>query len=262
MKQGPAQDHFASEIHHEGMIEGKEGRPELFVVLPVYNERESIGHVLGGWLAGLDASGCDYRMLAIDDGSTDDTRELLEGWMKRRPDRLEILSRGNRGHGLSCLEGYREAIRRGADYILQIDSDGQSLPEHFAEFWSVRDRYDVIYGRRTRSDGWQRVGASLVLRALLRVLEGVDCIDANVPYRLMRVESCKRAILGLSDGISLSNVALAVALRRQADIRHGAVAIRFPPRFGGEPSVPLSRFLVKAIELFKQLRRHRKSDPS
>lgn len=248
--------------YHEPMIEREQSPPELFVVLPVYNESESIGHVLGGWLAVLDSSGCDYRMLAIDDGSTDTTRELLEDWSKRRPDRLEILSRENRGHGLSCLEGYREAIRRGADYILQIDSDGQSLPEHFGEFWTIRQRYDVIYGCRTRSDGWQRVGASLVLRVLLRVLEGVDCIDANVPYRLMRVRSCGRSILALPEGISLSNVALAVALRRQEDIRHGSVAIRFPPRFGGEPSVPLSRFLVKAIELFRQLRMHRKSEPS
>lgn len=241
------------------MTEHEQSPPELFVVLPVYNESESIGHVLGGWLAVLDSSGCDYRMLAIDDGSTDTTRELLEDWSKQRPDRLEILSRENRGHGLSCLEGYRHAIQRRARYVLQIDSDGQSLPEHFPEFWFIRDRYDVIYGCRTRSDGWQRVGASLVLRVLLRLLEGVDCVDANVPYRLMRVQSCAGAILGLSERISLSNIALAVALRRQQGIRHGVVPIGFPPRFGGEPSVPLSRFLVKAVELFNQLRTHRKS---
>jgi len=236
--------------------------PELLVVLPVYNESESIGHVLGGWLKELDKNGCDYRILSIDDGSTDNTRAILEAWAAKHPERLEVRSRENRGHGRSCLEGYLEAVIRGVPYILQIDSDGQSLPEFFGAFWNLREQHDVIYGMRTRSDGWQRKVASLILRISLRLVEGVDCVDANVPYRLMRREACAPTLLRVPEDISLANVALAVMLRREAGIRHGAVPIEFPPRYGGEPSVPMRRFLAKAVELFRQLRILRETNPS
>lgn len=237
--------------------EARTGIPELLVVMPVYNESESIGHVLGGWLAELDASGCDYRLLAIDDGSTDGTFALLSEWQDRHPGRLEVRTRGNRGHGPTCLEGYREAVARGIPHVLQIDSDGQSLPEFFRAFWSLRERHDVIYGVRSRKDGWQRVVASAVLRLALRGLEGVDCADANVPYRLMSCAACGGVMARVPEGISLANVALAVMLRREKGIRHGTVPIDFPPRYGGEPSVPMRRFLAKAIELFRQLREMR-----
>lgn len=228
--------------------------PELLVVMPVYNESASLDHVLGGWLAELDASGCDYRLLAIDDGSKDATFALLTRWKEQHPDRMEVRTRGNRGHGQTCLEGYREAVARGMPYVLQIDSDGQSLPCFFGDFWKLRETHDVIYGKRSRKDGWQRLAASAVLRLALRVLEGVDCVDANVPYRLMSCAACGKVMARVPEEISLANVALAVMLRREKGIRHGAVPIDFPPRFGGEPSVPMRRFLAKAVELFRQLR--------
>jgi len=233
--------------------------PELLVVLPVFNESESIDHVIGGWLTELDSIGCNYRILAIDDGSTDKTHELLVRWTAARPERVQLVSRENRGHGRSCLEGYREAVQCGVEYVLQIDSDGQSLPRYFCAFWNLRQKYDVIYGIRARSDGWQRRVASLILRISLRIIEGVDCVDANVPYRLMRCASCAPGMERVPEHISLANVALAVMLRRDPGIRHGAVPIEFPPRFGGEPSVPMRRFLAKAVELFGQLRKMRES---
>jgi dolichol-phosphate mannosyltransferase len=233
--------------------------PELLVIVPVFNERESIHHVLGGWLQELDVSGCDYLILIIDDGSTDDTYAILREWQDKRPDRFILRSRENRGHGQTCLEGYKEAVARCIPYVLQIDSDGQSRPEFFIEFWRMRYKYDVIYGARIRRDGWQRVVASRLLRILLICLENVDCVDANVPYRLMRTEACREIINRIPEYISLANVALAVMLRRDSAISHGSVPIEFPTRFGGEPSVPISRFLIKALELFRQLKLLRKT---
>jgi hypothetical protein len=156
------------------------------------------------------------------------------------------------------LEGYREAVAQGIAYVLQIDSDGQSLPRFFGDFWKLRETHDVIYGARSRKDGWQRLVASAVLRLALRALEGVDCVDANVPYRLMSCGACGPVVAHVPQEISLANVALAVMLRREKGIRHGSVPIDFPPRYGGEPSVPMRRFLAKAAELFRQLRRMRK----
>lgn len=235
---------------------------ELLVVLPVYNEQESIIHVLNQWIPELERVVKNYRILAIDDGSTDSTLAILKNLQSSASGKLEIFSRSNLGHGQTCIQGYKIAIDRSIPYILQIDSDGQSNPKFLADFWGRRTDYDVIYGVRRRFDGPARVLASKTMRILLRVLEGVNCVDANVPYRIMDSRSCAESIRLIPEGISLANVALAVVLKRDPQIRHGAVPIDFPPRFGGEPSVALSSFAWKAIELFTQLRQLRSRSAS
>ena len=210
--------------------------------------------MIPGWLAVLSGTVGDFVLLAIDDGSTDTTLEVLEAMQSSHPEKMEVRSRPNKGHGQTCMEGYRVAVERDIPFILQIDSDGQSAPCHFVKFWALRKNYDVIYGKRNRRDGFQRVVASRILRTLLRVREGVDCVDANVPYRLMNTVACTREILAVPSFVSLANIALSVLLKRNQGIRHGAIPIDFPTRLGGEPSVPTSRFVVKAIELFDQLK--------
>ncbi|QTN32160.1 glycosyltransferase family 2 protein [Akkermansiaceae bacterium] len=230
-------------------------QPQLLVVLPIFNEEESISSVIQEWFATLVSHAPDFRLLAIDDGSTDRTLDLLHSLKSGLGDRLEILTRPNRGHGQTCIEGYKIALDRKIPFILQIDSDGQSEPSHFQEFWALREDFDVIYGKRNRSDGARRVLASAVLRTLLRLIAKADCVDANVPYRLMRSESCAKAIRSVSPDIFLANVALAVGLAKSPEIHHGSIPINFPPRKGGEPSVPFLKFASKGLELFIQLRK-------
>lgn len=227
--------------------------PQLLAVLPVFNEEESISEVIRVWFAALDSHAPQFQLLAINDGSTDKTEEILESLRVELGQRLEIISRPNRGHGQTCIEGYKIALDRKIPFVLQIDSDGQSDPSHFQEFWAVRDRFDVIYGKRSRNDGARRILASAVLRTLLRVIAKADCVDANVPYRLMRSDTCAQAIRAIPSDIFLANVALAVCLAKSPNVRHGSIPINFPPRQGGEPSVPFHKFAAKGFQLFRQL---------
>ena len=232
-----------------------DNRPDLMVVMPAYNEAASIERVVREWQAALLSSGARFTLLIINDGSTDQSATILSKLQSDFGDCLQIISRPNKGHGQTCIEGYRIAIERDIPYILQIDSDGQSSPTHFAELWSLRNDYDVIYGKRKRSDGLRRVIASWVLRVALGLVARVNCADANVPYRLMNTRSCAFAIQRIPEQIFLANVALAVLLRKHAEIRHGELSINFPPRVGGEPSVQFRKFAAKAIELFLQMKR-------
>jgi glycosyltransferase involved in cell wall biosynthesis len=227
---------------------------DLLIVMPAFNEQAAITPVVESWFAALDAVVGNFVLRVIDDGSKDRTRELLENLQPKLGHRLEILSRRNRGHGPTCLEGYREAIERQIPFILQVDSDGQCDPVYLAAFWKLRHDHDVIYGRRSREDGLVRFIASFTLRHLVRVLEGVNCVDPNVPYRLMRTTACAPAIASIPPTFDLANIALSIQLARQPGLREAAVPIRFRERLGGEPSVPLHRFAGKAVELFRQLK--------
>lgn len=227
---------------------------ELLVVVPVFNEEECIDLVLREWIGELDRSGIDYGLLLLDDGSTDRTSAILGKWLNGRADGcLEVLRQTNRGHGQTCLEGYRVAGDRKIPWVLQIDSDGQCDPAYFSAVWAQRNENDVVYGcRAQRRDGWKRVLASALVKIVVNVSSGADCIDANVPYRLMRTQNLRPLVNSIPSDFDLANIALSVQLKR-AGWRECSVNIVFRPRAGGESSVPLSRFAVKALELYRQL---------
>jgi len=78
-------------------------------------------------------------------------------------------------------------------------------------------------------------------------------VDANVPYRLMKTKGLEDKIGRIPHDFFLSNVALAVLLKRDPQWRHGIVKIKFSERYGGEPSVALGEFGARAVELVRQL---------
>ncbi len=228
---------------------------ELMVVMPVFNEQASIRKVVMEWFQEIENWTDHFIFLAIDDGSKDESLLKLKQLQKQLGSRLEIVSRPNKGHGQSCLEGYRTACERGIPYVMQIDSDGQCDPQYFYRLWRVHQNHDVIYGhRKVRDDGFRRVLASAILKLSILFTMGVWCVDANVPYRLMSTESLKPILPKIPDDFVLANVGLAVLLKWDKKIRHQSIPIRFRDRYGGEPSVRLAKFGEKALELFGQLR--------
>lgn len=228
--------------------------PKLLIVMPVFNEQSSIEKVVTEWFRELDTVVGDFVMYVIDDGSSDSTPSILKSLSETLDSRFETLSRANLGHGQTCMEGYRLAVARKIDFVFQIDSDGQCDPAYFRRFWELRDTYDVIYGRRTRKDGFHRQVASFVLRVSLLLRFKIYCVDANVPYRLMKTKVCSAVFSKIPTDLFLANVGLAVLLRQTSGIRHGSVPILFQERIGGEPSVPFTKFAAKALELFRQMK--------
>ncbi len=228
---------------------------ELMIVMPVYNEQASVRKVVLEWFHEVENWTEDFVFLAINDGSTDGTAGILARLGDQLGPRFETIQQANKGHGQSCLAGYREACRRNVPFVFQIDSDGQCDPQFFFRFWRERENFDVIYGRRVRrDDGWRRVLASHVLRATLLFFAGANCTDANVPYRLMRTQNLKVCLDLVPENFFLANIALSVLLQRDGRWRHGSIPIRFRERYGGEPSVALGKFGAKARELIGQLR--------
>jgi len=229
-------------------------RPELAVIIPVYNEQDSIQKVIHEWIEELEKYCQRYVILAIDDGSRDNSLAILYQLQKQFEKRIRVVSRPNRGHGQTCLEGYHHAGELGARYVFQIDSDWQCDPRYFSAFWNVRHRALVVSGiRTTRDDGWKRIVVTKTLRLMLLLAFRVDCPDANVPYRLMRTDAIQGIVRQIPGDFHLANVALAVLLRRDKSVTHTFIPIGFRQRYGGEPSVKLPLFGRKAIELYRDI---------
>ena len=105
----------------------------------------------------IDGKSDDSRIVIADSGSTDQTHTILENLKTSRYPKIEILSNTNQYHGPKLIALYDYAIRHGADYIFQTDSDGQTNPDESDSFWTMRTKYDGIFGNRTvRGDGKDR----------------------------------------------------------------------------------------------------------
>lgn len=148
-------------------------RPKLSVVIPSYNEERHIPEMYRRLRAVLDASGLDWNILFVNNGSTDDSQTLLEG-IARRDRRVTVVvlsrnfgSQGAHAAGLSLADG---------DAVVCMDGDLQDPPEvipSFVEKW--REGYDVVYGVRTR-----RLGTplkNLFYRLFYRLLRRYAYID-------------------------------------------------------------------------------------
>lgn len=223
------------------------------MIVPAYDEEQSVGRVLDEWLAALRALGTPFRVLAIDDGSRDGTLEVLRRTAAAHPE-VTVLDQANAGHGQACLRGYRAALAGGAEWVLQIDSDGQCDPAFLPALWAARRDRAAVFGRRVRrDDGAVRRLASRAVSVVVWLATRVWVVDANVPYRLMRRDALAAALAGVPEDFALVNVLLAVRLQEGAGIRW--VPIRFRGRLGGAPSARLGGLLAGGARLYRQLRR-------
>ena len=86
---------------------------------------------------------------------------------------------------------YHPCFRHGADFVFQTDSDGQTLPSEFEQFWDQREAWDMVIGwRNNRQDGGSRIFVTRILRLVIRICFGVSVKDANTPFRLMKILQC------------------------------------------------------------------------
>ena len=81
----------------------------------------------------------ESRLVVIDDGSKDSTYAIMQKMAETMP-KFVPLTKPNGGHGATVLYGYRYALDHGADYVFQTDSDGQTVPSEFENFWEKRNK--------------------------------------------------------------------------------------------------------------------------
>jgi len=112
------------------------------VVIPTYNESESIGEILDG-LRELDVD-----VLVIDDGSPDGTAEIV------RSHKVEVVERaGKQGLGSAYRTGFSIAIERGYTYVIEMDADGSHQIKDLETMMEWICSADLLIGSRWVSDG-------------------------------------------------------------------------------------------------------------
>ncbi len=147
--------------------------PRLSVVIPVYDEEAVLPALFARLYAALDALGCSYEVVFVNDGSRDRSAGLLREQFQRRPDVTRvILFNGNFGQHMAIMAGFEHC--RG-ERIVTLDADLQNPPEEIAKLLARMDEGHDYVGsiRRRRQDAAWRRWAS---RAMNRVREKITRI--------------------------------------------------------------------------------------
>jgi glycosyltransferase involved in cell wall biosynthesis len=163
-------------------------RPAVSVVVPIYNELESIPHLLTALSAQLQAAGLSYEILCVDDGSSDGSDRLLKQSALERDDLCVVLLRRNYGQTAAMAAGFSYASGR---VIVTIDGDLQNDPSDIPMLMQLLDEgYDLVSGwRKNRQDkSLTRVIPSKIANWLIGWVTGVKLHDYGCSLKAYRSE--------------------------------------------------------------------------
>lgn len=158
---------------------------KLAVIVPVYNEEAIIEFVVKEWLNTLNKLNIEYQIFVYNDGSTDNTGNILE-LIAKENDKLIVIHQKNKWHGPTILNGYKEHCKN-FDWIFQIDADNEMSPQGFEQLWENRQNNDLLMIiRNKRKQTEIRKVISWASRMCIRIFYGKGPWDVNSPYRLMK----------------------------------------------------------------------------
>lgn len=216
--------------------------PTLSVVVPCYNEQESIHACHAKLTEVLSALKESYEIVYVDDGSRDKTAELLEQIHARDPRVVVVRLSRNFGHQPAVTAGLSASLGRA---VVIIDADLQDPPELIPEMVKLwRSGYKVVYGIRQTREGetpfklWTAKAFYRLINSLSDVEIPVDTGDFRLIDRIvvdvfLQMPERHRLLRGMWSWIGFSQVGL---------------PYERAPRFAGETKYPLRKMLGLALD--------------
>ncbi len=236
------------------------------VVVPTYNERANLAAMAR---ALLDLPVAGLRLLIVDDASPDGTGLVADELAAASPDRISVLHRrGRRGLGLAYLDGFRLALGRGADAVVQMDADFSHAPADVPRLLERLTDCDVAVGSRYTEGGsvddeWGR-GRRVLSRSAntyARTLLRLRTRDSTAGFKAWRRSALDKIDLDrIGSNGYLFMVEMAYVCERLG-LRVCEVPIHFSERRAGRSKMSLKAKLEAAAGIVEVWRRHHATRP-
>lgn len=160
---------------------------DILVIIPTYNEIENIGNIIDAVMSLPDG----FDILVIDDASPDDTQEAVREKIAQYPDRVHMETRtGKLGLGTAYIHGFRWALDRSYDYVVEMDADFSHNPADLPRLYHEckENGADVAVGSRYISGvnvvNWPmgRVLMSYFASVYVRMITRMDLRDSTAGF--------------------------------------------------------------------------------
>lgn len=161
--------------------------PRLSVVIPAFNEAESLPELHRELVASLDSLGMTWEILYIDDGSRDGTDRVIESLCAADPRARGLLLHRNYGKSAALATGFK-AVR--GEFVCTMDADLQDDPNELPRlFAALEDKLDLVSGWKVkRLDPFSKTLPSKLFNVVTSWVAGVRLHDFNCGFKLYRRE--------------------------------------------------------------------------
>jgi glycosyltransferase involved in cell wall biosynthesis len=209
--------------HHKSSV-------ELSIVMPVYNEEQALPGVLDEALDTVATAEFSAEILLVNDASRDRSPQILDDYQHAHPDVIRVIHHPvNRGITGACATLYANA--RG-NYVFINGSDGQWQTAECLRMMELRDRFDLVVGRRRRKRyDWRRLLVSSAFNLAPHVLFGVRTHDAG-SIKLFRRDILDIPVLSQGPFLEAERIIRA----HDAGFRVGVLDVEHHSRNGGVAS--------------------------
>lgn len=223
-------------------------RSDITIIIPAYNEEKGIGNVISQ----LKKLNGDYQLLVVDDGSTDNTFDIL-----KKSGVGVVHHKCNKGYGAALKTGLRNAQ---TSVVLFIDADGQHNTDDIERIAEHIDEYDMVVGARTKKStvSLLRRPGKKILSITANYLSGHHIPDLNSGFRAIKKDKAMEFMHILPNTFSFTTTITLAFLKSGYDVKY--VPIQTIDRVGTSKIKPFRdgfRFImliVRTIALFDPLK--------
>ncbi len=165
---------------------------DISVVIPLYNEEESLPELCSWIKRVMDQQGFSYEIVLVDDGSSDGSWEVIKGLQVSDDNIRGIKFRRNYGKSAALNKGFESAV---GDVVITMDADLQDSPDEIPELYRMisQDGFDLVSGwKKKRYDSKLAKNLpSKIYNAATRKMSGVKLHDMNCGLKAYRREVVK-----------------------------------------------------------------------
>jgi undecaprenyl-phosphate 4-deoxy-4-formamido-L-arabinose transferase len=215
---------------------------DVTLVIPVYNEEENLPALVARIMPVMQESGKTFEVIFIDDGSRDQSLEILKGFTKHGEIKVVELTR-NYGQHAAILAGF--SICRG-DIVVTLDADLQNPPEEIPRLVKAMEEggYDIVGTvRKGRRDSFFRILPSKIINVVARKITGVTMRDWGCMLRAYRRQVVMRMIE------CHEHSAFIPALATVFGKRISEIEVSHEERHGGKSNYPLRKLINLQFDL-------------
>jgi len=218
------------------------GNVQVAVVIPVYNEEENLPALMQRLTPVMQSLGKSFEIIFIDDGSRDNSLEILKGFTQNTPVKVVELTR-NYGQHAAIMAGF--SITQ-ADIVITMDADLQNPPEEITNLIKVMEEgnYDVVGTiRKGRKDSFLRILPSKIINMVARKITRVSMRDWGCMLRCYRLPIVQRMIQCHEHATFIPALATVFAKRvTEIEVAH-------EERHGGKSNYPLRKLINLQFDL-------------
>lgn len=222
---------------------------KLTIVIPAYNESASLPKVIPDLLSTCEKE--DWQIIIVNDGSTDDTKNLLIEW-ELNPRIRVIHHKVNKGYGGAIKTGIENTI---TEFCITYDADGQHHTESvkFLLQCMVDSNADLIVGARPQkySSGKLRETGKWIIRKLAKILLPLNINDLNSGMKIYQTELAKKYLPLCPNSMAYSDIITLIFISQKHLVLEKPIQVN--ARIAGESTIGVSTAMQTIIEIINIL---------